>query len=135
MGVLSQLAQTSIPGVFNSLRGAGLVDTMSIWTQTAASDSGGGRVRTDVELHNNVPVTYRASSGDRRIVGDRITTEQQYVLTFPTHDGDGERINIDPTLHRLILDCRDHEPEKTFRVISVSDRGGVVFDAVCIVEG
>ncbi len=133
-GVLNDLGQTILPSVFSSLNSAGLVDTMTIKAETASSvDSGGGRVKgTASDAYTSVPVSYEPAqkSSSRVTVGDKSISTQQYILTMPTHQS-GSRINLDPKSHRLIVNARGNEPAKTFRIISIGDVSGVVFEVVC----
>jgi hypothetical protein len=43
----------------------------------------------------------------------------------------GSRINLDPKAHRLVVAARGNEPAKTFRIISIGDDQGVVFEVIC----
>lgn len=137
-GVLNDLGQTILPSVFSSLNSAGLVDTMTIKSESASStDTGGGRVKgTASDAYTSVPVSYEpAQSSNTRIMsGDKSISIQQYALTFPTHQS-GSRINLDPKIHRLIVNARGNEPAKTFRIIAIKDVSGVVFEAICEREG
>lgn len=137
-GVLNDLGQTILPSVFSSLNSAGLVDTMTIKAETAATiGTGGERIKgTASDAYTSVPVSYEPaqSSNTRVTAGDKSVSTQQYLLTFPTHQS-GSRINIDPKTHRLIVNTRGNEPAKTFRIIAIKDVSGVVFEAVCEREG
>jgi hypothetical protein len=135
-GVLNDLGQTILPSVFSSLNSAGLADTMTIKSESAATiGTGGERIKgTATDAYTSVPVSYEPASAGKRIVGDKATSSVQYVLTFPTH-ASGSRINIDPKIHRLIVASRGNEPAKTFRILGIRDVSGVVFEAVCEREG
>lgn len=137
-GVLNDLGQTILPNVFSSLNTAGLVDTMTVKSESATStDSGGGRIKgTASDAYTSVPVSYEpVTSGKRIIGGDKAISTMQYALTFPTHTSAGSRINIDPKIHRLVVNARGNEPAKTFRIIAVQDVSGVVFECICEREG
>lgn len=137
MGVLNDLGQTIIPQVFSSLNSAGLVDTMTIKSESSTStDSGGGRIKgTASDAYTGVPVAYEPARTDKRIIGgDKAISSMQYVLTFPTHQS-GTRINIDPKIHRFVVNARGNEPAKTFRIIAIRDDVGVAFEAICEREG
>jgi hypothetical protein len=132
-GVLNDLGQTILPSVFSSLNAAGLVDLMTIQTEgNATTGTGGGRIKgTPTSAYTAVPVSYEPTvSGKRIFVAERNISVQQYTLTFPTHQS-GVRLNIDPKLHRLIVTARGNEPAKTFRILSIMDVSGVVFEAIC----
>lgn len=136
-GLLNDLGQTILPSVFSSLNAAGIVDTMTIKAESAATiGSGGERIKgTATNAYMSVPVSYEpAEAGDRIMAGDKAVSSQQYVLTFPSHQS-GSRINIDPKIHRLVVNARGNEPAKTFRILAVKDVSGVVFEAVCEREG
>lgn len=138
-GVLNDLGSAVLPQVFSSLKTAGLVDTMTIKAESATStDSGGGRVKgTASDAYTLVPVSYeplRNTRGARFQAGDKAVSTQQYLITLPTHHG-GSRINLDPKIHRFVTNTRGNEPAKTFRIISVGDVSGVVFEVICQREG
>lgn len=164
MAVLNDLGQTIIPDVFAALQAAGLVDTMSVYGEVTASDSGGGIRRTSapVEAENDslvygsdmlvyngdqittgsggfsyssIPVTYKPNTNNfRGIAGGRSLSQNEFMLIFPTHSADGLRYDIDPKEHRLVLDSRGSEPAKTFRIISIAEIGGVNYKAICVKE-
>jgi len=136
-GVLNDLGQTILPSVFSSLNSAGIVDTMTIKAESAASQgSGGGRIKgTATDYKTSVPVSYEPTQRGGRInAGDKPVSSQQYTLTMPTHHG-GSRIDLDPKIHRFVVNTRGNEPAKTFRIISVGDVSGVVFEVICEREG
>lgn len=136
-GVLNDLGQTILPNVFSSLNSAGLVDTMTIKAESASSQgTGGGRIKgTATDAYTSVPVSYEPTQAGKRITsGDKPISSQQYTLTMPTHQS-GSRINLDPKIHRLIVNSRGNEPAKTFRIIAVGDISGVVFEVICEREG
>jgi hypothetical protein len=136
-GLLNDLGQRILPSVFSSLNSAGIVDTMTIKAETAATiGTGGGRIKgTPTDAYEAVPVSYEPTQVEKRVVtGDKAVSSLQYTLTFPTHHV-GERIDIDPKTHRLIVDARGNEPEKTFQFTGDRDISGVVFEAACVCEG
>lgn len=108
---------------------------MNVVEETYTQDSGGGQIATTDTAYEEVPVTYEPLRNERQRfrAGDQLTSVSEYLLTFPTHH-QGERINIDPKKHRLKVLERGNEPEKTFRIISVRDQSGVVFEAIADIE-
>lgn len=134
-GVANDLGQTIIPSVFASLYAAGIMDTMTVYGESAASDSAGGVRRTQTTVYSNVPVTYKPSTVNGRLIkGDRVQSENEYTLIFPTHDANASRYNIDPKAHRFVVNARGNEPAKTFRIISTPDVIGIVYKAICVKE-
>lgn len=112
-------------------------DTMTIKAESASSQgAGGGRIKgTATDAYTSVPVSYEPTQAGKRITsGDKPISGQQYTLTMPTHQS-GSRINLDPKIHRLIVNSRGNEPAKTFRIIAVGDISGVVFEVICEKEG
>lgn len=141
-GLLNELGQTVLPSVFSSLNAAGIVDTMTIKAESAASTgSGGERIKgTATNAYTNVPVAIEPEDQTMRTVaGDKPTPTGRYTLTFPTHydnAGTPTRINVDPKIHRFVINTRGNEPAKTFRMIGQPrNDGGVVFEADCVFEG
>ena len=132
LGVLDELGQSVLPEVFESLTGAGVVETMNILTAVGTTDSGGGYVyATATSDFRDIPVSVLPKGGGyRATVGDRPVSGQQYVLTFATHI-DGERIDLDPQVHRLKVLARGNEPDKTFRILAAQDTGGVTHEVIC----
>ncbi len=132
-GVLNDLGQSIIPGVFAALNNAGLTDTMTVYGESLTSDSGGGFRKTQTTIYSSVPVTYKPNTNNsRNAQGERQLSVNEYILTFPTTSPSGTRYTVTPS-HRLVIAARD-EPAKTFRIISIADRGGVVYEAICVKE-
>lgn len=131
-GVLNDLGQTVLPQIFNSLNAAGLTDLMNITGETRTQGTGGGQIKSaSPNAYENVPVSYEPNyQNSRNNDSDRSVSLNEYVLTFPTHKN-GARINVDVKNHRLTVIARGNEPAKTFRIISVRDLQGVIFEAVC----
>ena len=129
--VFNQLGQTVMPTVFAAV----FPDTMTVQGETAASDSGGGRVkaaRTDV--YTNVPVMYEPMQIENRSAsGDKLVSFQQYKLTFPAYQS-GVRLDIDPKAHRFLVGARGDEPEKVFKMVALRDLSGLLFEAICTKE-
>lgn len=136
-GVLNDLGQTILPSVFSSLNSAGIVDTMTIKAETAATiGTGGERIKgTASDAYTGVPVSYEPLKGQRVVAGDKNVSEQHYLLTFPTHTTAGSKISVDIKTHRFITAIRGNEPAKTFRGISLGEVSGVVYELVAVKEG
>lgn len=111
---------------------------MTITTESAATiGTGGERIKgTAADLYEDVPVSYEPTSQGKRLAsGDKNVSTMQYTLTFPAYTKDGNRIELDPKMQRLVVDAREDEPAKTFRMIGVGDISGVVFEVICEREG
>lgn len=138
MSVLNTLGQTVLPSVFSSLKSAGLVETMTVKTESAASiGAGGGRIKgTTTDLYTNVPVAVEQTQREPRQfeAGSRTTPSVRFLLTFPTHQN-GSRLNIDAKLHRFVVNARGNEPAKTYRAIATPDDNGVVYEVIAEKEG
>jgi hypothetical protein len=135
----NKLGQTILPKVFGKLNGVGLTDLMDIKGETTSAGTGGGRIRSaETNVYQNVPVVYEPKSGAYRFEqANQITSTQDYILKFPTHAANGSRYNIDPRRHRLVVKARTapgDEPAKTFRIISIRDVMGNIFEAECVME-
>lgn len=135
--VFNMLGQTVMPIV----GAAAFPDTMTIKSESASTiGTGGERIKgTTTDAYTAVPVAYEPTQIEKRVsAGDRPISSLQYTLTLPTHytdEGTVKRINLDPKLHRLIVNARGNEPAKTFRILAIRDISGVVFEAVCEKEG
>ncbi len=135
--VFDKLGQSTMPAVAAKV----FPDTMTIKSESASTiGTGGGRIKGTVsDYKTSVPCAYEPITArrDRPMAGDKLVTTQRYMVTLPTHQA-GSRINLDPKIHRFIVNARTSpgtEPAKTFRIISVGDQSGVVFETVCEREG
>lgn len=132
--VLNKLSQKVMPKVFAKLRAAGLNDSMDVLAETVTSDGAGGQRRTETVAYSNVPCSYERKELKRRTVeGGKTISIQEYLLTFLTHDIEENRYLITPG-NRLKVLARGNEPVKIFRIISMSDDGGITFQAICTKE-
>ena len=133
LGVLDKLGQSVTPKIFKSLTRTGLVETMDIEGRNVTAGTGGGRIKgSTTRDYREIPVSvepYRAR-GFKTIAGDKPLSVQEYLLTFATHI-DGERIEIDSKKDRLKVLARGNEPDKYYRIVSIKDTSGVIFEAVC----
>jgi hypothetical protein len=129
---LAKVFDTLGQAVLPKIASAAFPDTMDIMAETITIGAGGGRVKgASTAAYSEVPCTYSPMQVEtRRTTGDKMVSVQQYLVKFPTHH-DGERIDIDPAKHSLKVLERGNEPEKTFRVTSVRDKSGVIFEAIC----
>ena len=128
--VLTSLAQADLPSVF----GVVMPDTMDVLAETATSDGAGGQRRTETVTYSNVPCSYERKELKRRDVqGGKTISIQEFIVEFPTHKTDGTRYSISPQ-NRLKVLARGNEPVKIFRIISMSDDGGITFQAICTKE-
>lgn len=138
MSVLNTLGQTVLPDVFSSLKQAGLVETMTVKAESAATTgSGGGRIKGSVtDAYTNVPVAVEQTGERPKGVeaGSKTVPTVRFKLTFPTHQN-GSRLNIDAKLHRFIVNARGNEPAKTYRAIATPDDNGVVYEVIAEKEG
>lgn len=137
--VFDKLGQSVLPKVFSKLSGVGLTDLMTVQGETTSAGTGGGRVKSaTTAVYANVPVVFAPKeSGFKAIEGEQGVSRQVYTLKFPSHAANGTRYNIDPKSHRLIVQARTDggdEPQKTFRILSIRDLQGNLFEADCVKE-
>lgn len=125
------------------LRNAVIPNASGIWPHTLSikydlvtPGSGGGQVASGpAAAYSGIACDYGpAGDGDRHIGAETLRSDQKYIVTFPAATISGTRINIDPAIHRLVVDAKSGEPEKVFRVLAVRDNAGVIFEAVCVKE-
>ena len=125
--VFNTLGQTVVP----SIAAAVFPDTLNVQGETLTSDSGGGYyVSANANANTSIPCAYEPLSGQRFDSAGKLLSTELYKVTMPTHTSAGARINLSPT-HRLIVTARGNEPQKTFRIVSIGDEQGVVFEVVC----
>jgi hypothetical protein len=137
--VFNSLGQKILPLIFTKLSGVGLTDQMDIITEATSAGAGGGRIKTALTVvYSNVPVLFEpAGDGTKNVQGDKLVSNQEYILTCPSHTPAGSRIAIDPKSHRLTVKARTGtgtEPAKNFRIISVKDKQGNLFEIRAIKE-
>lgn len=132
-GVLDILGQEVMPEVFGSLNDAGITETMDILRRVVTAGTGGGRIKgSETREYRDIPVTVNVQTSVdwRTVAGEKAISVQEYILIFATHI-DGERIDIDTKGHRLKVLARGNESDKYFRIKSIRDKSGVIFEAVC----
>jgi hypothetical protein len=137
--VFNELGQRILPKVFGKLSGVGLTDLMDVKGETVTSGTGGGRIKSaSTTVYSNIPVIFKPKeTGVRMMQAERLTSEQEYILTFPSHTAAGVRYAIDPKVHRLQIKARTApgtEPAKTFRIVSIKDLQGNLYEAEAIRE-
>lgn len=119
------LGQSVIPQVM----ALGMPDLCTITAETVTSGSGGGQVKTGTtNAYTSVPCKYVPKTGSRFTSADKLVSVNVYVVHLPTHTAAGTRINLDPKTHKIIVTARGNEPAKTFRIVSIADKQGVVFE-------
>lgn len=126
--VFDKLGQRVMPQVATKV----FADTMDIVRSKNRQGLGGGRIKGTSTDYVNIPVAVKPYNriGSHQVRGEKPIALQQYMLTFPTHN-EGDRINLDPKSHRLTVNQRGNEPVKVFRIESVRDNSGVIFECVC----
>jgi hypothetical protein len=127
--VFNTLGQSVIPQVAAAV----FPDTCTIKGESLGSDSGGGQVSTVTDDYTNVPCAYEPLSGQRFDSAGKLLSTQAYRVTIATHYN-GSRINLDPKEHKFVVNSRGNEPAKTFRIESIGDDMGVVFEVLCTRE-
>ena len=137
--VFDKLGRTVLPKVFDKLSDVGLSDLMNVVGETVIAGTGGGRIKSGTtNVYTDIPVVFAPDSkGYRNMTGEQIMSNQDYVLKFPTHSPAGTRYAIDPKAHRLVVKARTapaDEPAKTFRIISIRDLQGNMYEADCVRE-
>jgi hypothetical protein len=109
-----------------------LPDTCTIQAIAPVSDGAGGFTQgTPTSAYTSVPCAYEPLSGSRFDINGKLLSTNAYKVTLPTHTSAGTRINLDPTIHRVVTATRGNEPAKTFRIMSIADDSGVVFEVLC----
>jgi hypothetical protein len=126
--VFNNLGQNVIPSIAAKV----FPDIMTIVEYTSIQDTGGGTYQTSDNAYTDLPCAYEPERFvDRKETSSNKTlSRQRYIVTLPVFH-EGARVDIDPVKHRFVVDERGLEPEKTFRIISIRDHAGVVFEAVC----
>lgn len=133
--------ETDIPGLANELgenwhpevAAAYFTDTCSIKSHSVTKSSSKAAVKGPESVaYSNVPVVYKSVNTDSlRDQAGKLRSVREYVLTIPTHEADGTRIDFDIEIHSIDVDARGNEPAKSFRPISVGDIQGVILEIVC----
>ena len=128
--VFNTLGQRIIPQVASAV----FPDTLSITAETPVSDGGGGfSSSTTATDYSSIPCAYEPLSGTRADANGKLLSTEAFTVTIPTHynlAGTMTRINLNPTTHKLVVASRGNEPAKTFRIVSIADEMGVVFEVL-----
>lgn len=137
--VFTTLGQNVLPKVFGKLSNVGLTDFMDVKGETVTAGTGGGRIKgASPNVYEDIPVVFEIKDkGYRTMSGDQLGSNQDYILKFPTHDENGARYNLDPNVHRLHIKSRYYpgdEPAKVFRITSIRDVMGNIYEAECVRE-
>jgi hypothetical protein len=110
-------------------------DLLTVTAETPVSDSGGGfSSSATTNAYTNIPCVYEPLSGSRFDTNGKLLSVHAYKVTVPTHynnAGTMTRINLNPATHRLVVASRGNEPAKVFRIVSVGDEMGIVFEVTC----
>jgi hypothetical protein len=110
-------------------------DLLTITAETPVSDGGGGfSSSATTNAYTNIPCAYEPLSGSRFDTNGKLLSVNAYRVTIPTHydnAGTMTRINLNPATHRLVVASRGNEPAKVFRIVSVGDEMGIVFEVTC----
>lgn len=137
--VFDKLGRKVLPKVFDKLSDVGLSDLMDVRGETVTAGTGGGRIKSAAPtIYSNVPVVFAPNTKGYKInQGEILQSNQDYILKFPTHSPAGVRYAIDPRVHRLVVKARTapaDEPAKTFRILSIKDLQGNMYEAECVRE-
>lgn len=128
--IFNDLGQTIIPSVLSKV----LPDLCTIQATAPTTDGAGGFTQgTPTNAYTGVPCGYEPLSGTRLDANGKLLSVNAYQVTLPTHydnAGTPTRINLDPTVHRIVTTARGNEPSKTFRIVSIADDMGVVFEVL-----
>jgi hypothetical protein len=110
-------------------------DLLTVTAETPVSDSGGGfSSSSTTNAYTNIPCAYEPLSGSSFDTNGKLLSVNAYKVTVPTHynnAGTMTRINLNPATHRLVVTARGNEPVKVFRIVSIADDMGVVFEVTC----
>ena len=124
------LGQTIIPNVFAAV----MPDTCTITANNPVTDGAGGFTQsTPTNAYTGIPCAYEPASGARIDANGKLLSVNAYKVTLPTHYKLADvptRINLNPTVHRIVTAARGNEPVKTFRIVSIADDMGVVFEVL-----
>jgi hypothetical protein len=113
-------------------------DTLTVKERTRTVSASGEVLQTGTtDAYTSVPCVAEPIQkfGWKKDQGDKIVASQMYTVTTPTKTTAGTYIALDPDKHYLVMNARGSNPAKTFRIISVGDSSGVVFEIVASIEG
>lgn len=126
---LNQIAQLEIPSLADDFP-----DVLDVVIETSSSDDGGGYFDSaNTNVYSDVPCVYIPLSGNRTDANGKLVSVNGYEITMPVYDAEGNRIDLDDS-HRLVVQARGSEPEKTFQIKSIGDEMGVLYQVICTLE-
>jgi hypothetical protein len=113
-------------------------DTLKILRATQVSDGGGGTSTTWApagwDTFAEIPCSYEPVTIEfKTVIAGKIVSVQEYTVTFPTHDDMQNRIDV-KTSDRLEVQARGNEPVKMFKIKSLKNYSGVVWEATAELE-
>ena len=129
MRVLSELGQNIIPEIFDALQEEGLGELLDVLADTTVKDERGAVVKsaaTAIYSNISIPPLRKNKTGNRLSVGDKPMSYGNYLMVIPTKQN-GVRVNLNAD-HRLRIQARDLEPEKTFSIESIFENNGVTYE-------
>lgn len=113
-------------------------DTLTVKQRTYTTSASGETIQSGTtDAYTSVPCVAEPIQkfGWKKDQGDKITATQMYTVTIPCKTSAGAYIALDPDKHTLVFNARGSNPAKTFRIVSVGDSSGVVFEIVASIEG
>lgn len=130
---MTDLGKVHFPYIFSQT----FPDTMTITAANESQGADGGIVAGSVtNAYTNVPCSYqpRKTSKGRRTVGESLLSMGDYTVELATHTSAGTKIALDPKVHRFVVNARDLQPVKSFRIESVGDDEGLSYICYCTKE-
>jgi hypothetical protein len=131
--VFDTLGQTVMPQVAAAV----FADTADVFRDILTSDGAGGQIASDNDnnrIYYDVPISYkpRNSRIQKFDAGDQITSLAEYQVMMPTHH-QAAKITLYVN-DRIVCHERGNEAEKLFRIRSVKNSSGVIYDLACDLE-
>src|SRR5690242_11962810 len=116
---ISYIGQVEVPAL-----GDDFPDRLNVQSETSASDAGGGYYDSgNTSVYSDIPCVYVPLKGNKTDANGKLVSINGYEITMPVYTSDGSRINLDDS-HRLVVQARGEEPEKTFQIVSIGDELG-----------
>lgn len=109
-------------------------DTCFIRRATETKDDGGAMESTWADDNATaIPCSYKPQTIRQKAEqGGKWISVLEYIVTMPTNQS-AELIDITAN-DRLRVIARGNQPEKTFRIIAIKNKSGVVLEIVCNLE-
>lgn len=129
--VFDKLGEQIVPAIAAKV----FPDLMYVMRDELTSDGAGGQINAgqdEVDNGDLIPCTYEPISGSKSIVGDKITSKMSYSVTFPTNQF-GYLLEV-TTNDRLKVIARGNQLDKIFKVSTIGNESGVVYEAICELE-